>query len=181
MIYKTFKNLLHSDWWPQGQIVLSTKGLSMAKISNENVQQHLQQPVKVISIACIKIWLVLPTCQVRNPMGLVLQVKKAVTIEAPEFFFVTHQQRIEFLMQIATTQVKGQSSFNRLVHLRFVKSIQIQFRVEEPFSNIRILNLRERFPITKMTIILNGNWLVSFAILLRTPDWKAKVASTSQN
>ena len=90
-------------------------------------------------------------------MGLVLQVKKAVTIEAPEFFFVTHQQRIEFLMQIALTQVKGQSSFNRLVPHRFDKSIQTQFRVEELLSSIHILNLREKFPITKMTITLNDS------------------------
>ena len=89
-------------------------------------------------------------------MGLVLQVKKEVTIEVPEFFFVTHQRK-EFLMQIAITQVKDQSSFNRLVPLRLGKSIQTQFRIEEPFSSIQILNLQERFPITKMTITLNDN------------------------
>ena len=129
----------------------------MAKTSYENVQQHLQQPVKVKSIACIKILLVPPTCQERNPMELAAQVKKEVTIEAPEFFFATHLQRIEFLIQIAITQAKGRYFLNKLVPLRFVKSIQTQLQVEELFSSIHIQNLAERFPIIKMTIILNGN------------------------
>ena len=91
-------------------------------------------------------------------MELVAQVKKEVTIiEAPEFFFAIHQQRIEFLMQIAITQVKGQSSSNRLVPLRFGKSIQTQLRVEGLFSSNHNQSLRERFPITKMTITLNDN------------------------